>query len=1149
MAHVSNSADERETVPKTLFFNRLRHYGKRVWKLVVLTFGDLTAIALGVSFFWLCTINILLAQKTVNLNFLESNLSLWFSEAFDGKSASISQMDLNWRAHDNNVILELGDIVVDDNSGETVQSIESLKAYFRLRDVASGKFNPVQINAKGGQFTLLRDKMGEIKAGLGSPDTVGRLGPVWRGDSIQASANQDTDPGLSVVSVQNATIFVRDEKDGLNLNLDKSDISAQVEEHSFTINGKGDIKANEQITKYAFNAKGAKDLSNLQMSVNVTDANPYFLSPKRGRFSSIGILNAPLDLEVSLQADNASLVSLDVNANIEKGTLTLFDRKDSFDSAKFSGTYQAESDSFDISNVKIESDALSLLGTGRIGNIGSPSNGFLMGDIPIELSLSSFKAVLEKHYASPVILESFFSKGLINREYNKVTFERFSANFGEFEIFLDGLLDRNEEGKTELAKIQGGINGTFSRESLLQIWPENFILGARNWIKNSVLQASLHNLKFSLNADGEALSLPSLPNAAFEMTFDLSDGAVRYIRTMTPVTNAFGRGVLEGNRATFYLDRGAIDSLILTNGQVSIPRIYPYGGEMIIEADAKGSVTQMLQLIDQRPFEYVSKYGVDAAAFKGEGELRVEIKRPLRERIKYSDVTYAVNGKMSNVSAPFSIGSHSLNNGHVYLLADSKGLSVKGPVNLGPWQADLAWTEKFDAGLTPTQYKLSGIVTQDDLDNLGLALRAFLTGQFFLEIDAIADGLDIREASLNADLAETDLRLAPFWSKPKGERGQLSGKMAFIKSQGLSLDNLSISAPDLDIVGDVSFAENFQLLNMNLSKVKIAQFVDAAIKLKPSVDSERFDMFVTGDYLNVAPFIASFFSQSGTGQLDVPVLFTGSVNQLALDDMYVLRNANALFAHNGEGVTQARLKGDTEDGSLSLNLTTNFEEKGRRLTVDIPNASDAAFAFFNLENILGGQLNIGADMPLAGQIGPVRGAMTLQDSQIVNVPILASLLSLASLQGLTNTLSGEGLKFDTVDVPFSFQDGVLSLREARAAGPALGMTGNGEISFTEKSLDLDGVLVPAYTANSLLGDIPLIGDIFVGRRGEGVFALSYSVQGPFKKSQVGVNPLSAFTPGFLRDIFRPKREALPDQLLEAIKEVKPKTSPEAENPR
>jgi len=81
--------------------------------------------------------------------------------------------------------------------------------------------------------------------------------------------------------------------------------------------------------------------------------------------------------------------------------------------------------------------------------------------------------------------------------------------------------------------------------------------------------------------------------------------------------------------------------------------------------------------------------------------------------------------------------------------------------------------------------------------------------------------------------------------------------------------------------------------------------------------------------------------------------------------------------------------------------------------------------------------------------------------------------------------------------------------------------------------------VPAYTANSLLGDIPLIGDIFVGRRGEGVFALSYSVQGPFEKSQVSVNPLSALTPGFLRDIFRPKREALPDQLLEAIEEVKP----------
>ncbi len=92
------------------------------------------------------------------------------------------------------------------------------------------------------------------------------------------------------------------------------------------------------------------------------------------------------------------------------------------------------------------------------------------------------------------------------------------------------------------------------------------------------------------------------------------------------------------------------------------------------------------------------------------------------------------------------------------------------------------------------------------------------------------------------------------------------------------------------------------------------------------------------------------------------------------------------------------------------------------------------------------------------------------------------------------------------------------------------MTGDGYVDLKNRVVDLDGVLVPAYTANSALGSIPVIGDIFVGKKGEGIFALSYAVKGPFKQTQIGVNPFSALTPGFLRQIFEPNR---PDNNNEA----------------
>jgi len=50
--------------------------------------------------------------------------------------------------------------------------------------------------------------------------------------------------------------------------------------------------------------------------------------------------------------------------------------------------------------------------------------------------------------------------------------------------------------------------------------------------------------------------------------------------------------------------------------------------------------------------------------------------------------------------------------------------------------------------------------------------------------------------------------------------------------------------------------------------------------------------------------------------------------------------------------------------------------------------------------------------------------------------------------------------------------------------------------------------------------VPLLGDIFVSREGEGVFALTYGIEGPLAEAQVFVNPLSVLAPGFFRRLFQ-----------------------------
>ena len=84
---------------------------------------------------------------------------------------------------------------------------------------------------------------------------------------------------------------------------------------------------------------------------------------------------------------------------------------------------------------------------------------------------------------------------------------------------------------------------------------------------------------------------------------------------------------------------------------------------------------------------------------------------------------------------------------------------------------------------------------------------------------------------------------------------------------------------------------------------------------------------------------------------------------------------------------------------------------------------------------------------------------------------------------------------------------------------SLGLTAQGDLDLRRRAANVTGTIVPAYFFNQLLGKIPLLGKLFSPETGGGVFAARYSVRGPLKDPKVGINPLSALTPGFLRGVF------------------------------
>ena len=131
------------------------------------------------------------------------------------------------------------------------------------------------------------------------------------------------------------------------------------------------------------------------------------------------------------------------------------------------------------------------------------------------------------------------------------------------------------------------------------------------------------------------------------------------------------------------------------------------------------------------------------------------------------------------------------------------------------------------------------------------------------------------------------------------------------------------------------------------------------------------------------------------------------------------------------------------------------------------------------------------------------------------MPILTNILTLASLQGIADLLSGEGIRFDEFEMNFTNKDNLMTIKEIYAIGPAISILMNGYVE-KNKIVSLRGTLVPATTINKAIGSIPLLGEILVGSKtGEGVFGVSFKIKGPPKNLETTVNPIKTLTPRFI----------------------------------
>ena len=234
-------------------------------------------------------------------------------------------------------------------------------------------------------------------------------------------------------------------------------------------------------------------------------------------------------------------------------------------------------------------------------------------------------------------------------------------------------------------------------------------------------------------------------------------------------------------------------------------------------------------------------------------------------------------------------------------------------------------------------------------------------------------------------------------------------------------------------------------------------------------------------------------------------------DQFFVDDNDYLNDlkGNFIIKNNivNSGFINAKLNNKND---FNLNIKTNTKkEKITNLFIENPSPFIQNFNF--IKGFDNGKLSFSS----IEKNNLTNSNLKIYDFKIKEVPVLAKILTLASLQGIADLLTGEGIRFDDFEMDYSSEEQLTKINEIYAIGPAISILMSGYIE-KNKITSLRGTLVPATTINKTIAKLPLVGELLVGKKtGEGVFGVSFKIKGPPKNLKTTVNPVKTLTPRFI----------------------------------
>ena len=735
-----------------------------------------------------------------------------------------------------------------------------------------------------------------------------------------------------------------------------------------------------------------------------------------------------------------------------------------------------------------------------------------VGSVEFDLASDGGEIRLPEYFDEDIKFQRISVKGRVQDELTVIEVDEMLLDIGPAIARMNGRILLKEE-------LSLNLEGSFQDlevDDLVRYWPNSLGEKARSWITTRVRGGVVTRGDIRLDVSPEVRVERGLKNEAVDLRFEFKDVSTRYLDSMPKLVGATGSARISGGEISLVVDEARIGEIAISEGAVQINGLNQQHKTAHIGFVGSGEVSEILSVLDRDPYRFARSIGFRSQYVNGLSAARIRFDLPLKDTLEPQEVRYAVAANVRDFGVSNVMQDHVISDGDLLIQLDGNGISASGTAAIDRAPVSLEWRRPFrPTGLATSWLSLTAQLDEEGRKNLGLPGPPRVSGTTPISAQILMKGWEVLEVSATADLTSAHLELPELiWSKAAGASAEVKLETAQGGEEGVLVTTFELIAPGLTAVGQAELDQENKLRRLDLSLLEVGESsISAAIRPRAP---DGFIVALEGGRFDMRPYLARLFGEEGSLEIP-PMVLSMRVGEVILGDKYNLADAKGRAVYSGGSWREIQASGVLSD-EAPVQISLRTEPGSRSLAVSSSDAGAFVRSMGIFDNAIGGELDLIATIDESLPSRPLTGQVEIDGFKVLNAPVLARILTIASLTGLVDLLNGEGISFVKFKAPFTIQDGRLAIKQARAFGPALGVTLEGELNRDQGQVDMQGTLVPAYTLNSVLGNIPLLGNLLVGKEGEGIFAMTYGVDGPIGEPTVTVNPLSALAPGFLRSI-------------------------------